>query len=187
MRHFDSYSVALVCALGLSACAPPASVDESSQADTTIRHRRYLATGDSVPFGFNPLVDPSDPDNFFGYPQQVAADVPFRRLTNTACPGETTGGFLSNTAPDNGCRSFKSRFPLHDGTYTITQIERDVSYLRRHHRRTDLITVMVGANDLLLLQAACASDPNPTACIFGHLPDVLADIATNLGTIYQRF
>lgn len=189
MRRSGPVSVVFACAVRLSACAPPTPVEENSQADTTVHHRRYLATGDSAPFGFSPLINPSDPDNFIGYPQDVATDIPFRHLTNTACPGETSGSFLSDTAPDNGCRAFKSLYALHDGRYTTTQIDRDIGYLRRRHRHTDLITVMIGANDLLRLQASCVAmfPNNPVPCIFGGLPGVLTDIRTNLATIYQRF
>src|SRR2546428_3545571 len=68
----------------------------------------FLALGDSVAFGFSPLVrDPSEPENFVGYPEALAklldADV-----VNASCPGEASGGFISLTSPlDNGCRAFR--------------------------------------------------------------------------------
>ena len=92
----------------------------SSDAGAELEDGAYLATGDSVPFGYSPLVDPTNPANFFGYPQQVRDEVGFERYLNTACPGETSGSFLSPTAPDNGCRAFKAQFPLHDGFRDVT-------------------------------------------------------------------
>src|SRR3989442_4939566 len=54
----------------------------------------FLALGDSVAFGFSPLVrDPSEPENFVGYPEALAklldADV-----VNASCPGEASGGVI---------------------------------------------------------------------------------------------
>src|SRR5260221_336349 len=51
----------------------------------------YLALGDSVPFGFNPLVNPNDATNFVGYPEIVAQRLDIKDV-NAACSGEATGG-----------------------------------------------------------------------------------------------
>src|SRR5215510_9783462 len=183
MRNFRLILLTL-CAAGW-ACSTETLQSVSAAEDSPTR--RYLATGDSVPFGFNPLVDPRDARNFVGYPEQVGLEEGFRVTTNTACPGETSGSFLSATAPDNGCRGFKSRFPLHDGMYTTTQFERDLGYLAATHPKTDLITVMLGANDLFLLQAACAGEPDPIACITNRLPATLSQFAANLTAIFTAF
>jgi hypothetical protein len=118
-----------------------------SPVEGEVEGEGYLATGDSVPFGFNPLVDFRNPANFVGYPQQVRDEVGLEPYLNTACPGETSGSFLSPFAPDNGCRAFKANFPLHDGFHpNEIQVVRDVGYLLRH-QETRLVTVMLGAND----------------------------------------
>jgi lysophospholipase L1-like esterase len=184
MRNFR-YILFVLCAMGWACSTEP--LQSVSALESDLPTRRYLATGDSVAFGFNPLVDPSDASNFVGYPEQVGRDLGFQVTTNTACPGETSGSFLSASAPDNGCRSFKSRFPLHDGTYTITQIERDLGYLAATHPKTDVITVMLGANDLLLLRLACAGQLNPVACISGRLPATLNQVGANLTAIFTEF
>src|SRR2546425_4578447 len=64
----------------------------------------FLALGDSVAFGFSPLVrDPSEPENFVGYPEALAklldADV-----VNASCPGEASGGVISLTNPPRNGR-----------------------------------------------------------------------------------
>ena len=41
-------------------------------ASATSEGHSYLALGDSVPFGFSPLKNPSDAANFIGYPEIVA-------------------------------------------------------------------------------------------------------------------
>lgn len=144
----------------------------------------YLATGDSVPFGYSPVVDPRDPRNFVGYPQQVRDEVGFEPYLNTACPGETSGSFLCSSAPDNGCRAFQALFPLHDGFHPDEiQSVRDSRYLLRHPD-TQLVTVMLGANDLFLLQRDCLGDPS---CIQAGLPETLQAFGRNLAEIYSLF
>ncbi len=43
------------------------SAPRTALADSN-RPQEYLALGDSVAFGYNPLVDPSNANNFIGYP-----------------------------------------------------------------------------------------------------------------------
>ncbi|HEX4387652.1 MAG TPA: GDSL-type esterase/lipase family protein [Steroidobacteraceae bacterium] len=138
-----------------------------------------LALGDSVVFGFITQAGHAyvNPTNFIGYPAYVG----FReRLddVNASCPGETSGSLLSASAPDNGCRAFRSAFPLHVG-YTSTQLAFAISVLRHH--RVRLVTLGIGANDLFLLQNACATNPNPTQCLQAGLPAVLAGVGQNIG------
>jgi lysophospholipase L1-like esterase len=141
--------------------------------------RPYLALGDSVAFGFINLAgyEYVNPANFIGFPEYAGSGL---RLsdTNAACPGETTGSFLSATAPDNGCRFFRSQAPLHF-PYATTQSSFALTFLASH-RQTRLVTIMLGANDLFLLEGACANDPT---CIANGLPQVLATISTNMATI----
>ncbi len=143
------------------------------------KHRPYLALGDSVGFGFITQAgfEYGNPDNFVGYPDYVA-----RRLrlapTNAACPGEATGGFLSPTGADNGCRHFRQLAPLHVA-YGSTQLLFAEGFLGAHPH-TRLVTIGLGANDVFLLQQQCANNPQ---CIGAGLPDALATIASNMETI----
>ena len=137
-----------------------------------------LALGDSVVFGFITQAGHAyvNPTNFIGYPAYVG----FReRLddVNASCPGETSGSFLSMTAPDNGCRAFRSAFPLHVA-YSGTQLAFGTSFLEHH--RVRLVTVGIGANDLFLLEDSCATNPNPPACIQAGLPATLGAIEQNM-------
>jgi len=144
----------------------------------------YLATGDSVPFGYSPLVDPRDPNNFVGYPEQVTAEEGFETELNTSCPGETSGSFLSGQARDNGCHAFKALFPLHDGFHPDeVQVIRDAVYLLLHPH-TRLVTVMLGADDLFILQRDCLGDP---VCIQQRLPATLQALGRNLAEIFSIF
>ena len=54
-----------------------------------------------------------------------------------------------------------------------------LSFLAKH-RRTRLVTILLGANDLFLLEDACAGDQT---CIANGLPQVLATISANIATI----
>ena len=141
--------------------------------------RPYLALGDSVVFGFinNAGFEYVNPANFIGFPDYAARAL---KLTdfNAACPGETTGSFLSASAPDNGCRFFRSQAPLHVA-YSGTQSSFALTFLATH-RQTRLVTVMLGANDVGLLETACAGDPT---CIANGLPQVLATVTQNMATI----
>ena len=141
--------------------------------------RPYLALGDSVSFGFitSAGFEYVNPDNFIGFPDYVGQALKLH-TSNAACPGETSGSFLSSTAPDDGCRFYRSQVPLHV-SYPSTQLDSAVSFLQSHPE-TRLVSIGLGANDVLLLRTQCADDPT---CIALGLPQVLGAIETNLATI----
>ena len=142
----------------------------------------YLALGDSVAFGYDPLVTVPIEANYTGYPEIVARNArPFRRVSSLACPGETSGSFLSATAPDNNCRAFKGAFGLHTN-YLGTQGDYAIQLLTGE-REIKLVTISIGGNDLILLQNACQNRP---ACILQGLPATLAAYAQNLTRILTR-
>lgn len=153
----------------------------------------YLALGDSVAFGFDPLVsvaDRSDPENFIGYPEAVAEMLDID-VTNASCPGEASGGFISLTGVDNSCRPYRfiGHFPLHVD-YDTSQLDFAVAHLREHPA-THLITINIGANDVFVLQKRCTqlnpTDPAKAAeCILDGLPGLLRTLGSNLATIYGR-
>jgi lysophospholipase L1-like esterase len=174
-------SLALTTALSLVSILPAAADDQPDA-----RHAdggRLLALGDSVAFGFNPLLDRHAASNFVGYP-----DVAARRLrlvdVNASCSGEATGGFLSPTGTDNGCRAYRALFPLHV-RYAGTQMDFAIDYLRSH-RNVRLVTIDLGANDVFVLQNTCSVTLNPSACFAAGLPGVLATIGTNLREIFSN-
>jgi lysophospholipase L1-like esterase len=142
----------------------------------------YLALGDSVPFGYNPLVDPTDASNFVGYPEAVAQRLDIKDV-NATCPGEATGGFLSLTGIDNSCRPYRAAFPLHV-EYQGTQMDFAVRYLTGH-RDTRLVTVTLGANDFFRWQKDCAVGATFGTCPLGFF-GVLGVIQTNLHTIFAK-
>jgi lysophospholipase L1-like esterase len=166
---------ALVLAMIMAAAAPLASALPSDAPGSD----SFLALGDSVVFGFITQAGFMylKANNFIGYPDYVGADL---RLdtTNSACPGETTSGFISDTGSDNGCRIFKQTYPLHVA-YTSTQLDFAKSFLAAH-KHVKLVTVALGANDVFVLQKTCGGDP---ACIQAGLPAVLATVGSNMSSI----
>ena len=168
--HRAAFAIFLTTASAWAAASPPEAPGNGA----------YLALGDSVAFGYiaNAGFAYVNAANFIGYPDYVGRDL---RLdtANAACPGETTGSFISAASPDNGCREFRAApFPLHVG-YAATQIDFATAFLAAH-RQTKLVTIGLGANDVYLLQAACGGN---VACIVSGLPGVLATVAANLDAI----
>jgi lysophospholipase L1-like esterase len=141
-----------------------------------------LALGDSVVFGFIAQAGHAyvNASNFIGSPQYVG-DALHVNVANAGCPGEATTSFLSSTGADHGCRAFRQRCPLHV-SYGSTQLAYAESYVR-HHRALRLITVGLGANDLFLLEDACATSQSPQECVAAGLPSVLSAVGSNMAAI----
>jgi lysophospholipase L1-like esterase len=158
---------------------PAAAEDRIGDGEAT-----QLALGDSVAFGFSPLIvaagQAGNPANFVGYPE-IAARILTLDDVNASCPGEATGGFISSSGTDNGCRSYKAAFPLHVD-YRGTQLAFALNFLETH-RHVRLVTMDIGANDVFVLQRQCAGDPT---CVSKGAPDVLANIQANLEFIFGQ-
>lgn len=165
---------ALVSAVALWVIAAmPASAD--TPRDT------YLALGDSVAFGTSPLINPSNANNFIGYPSIVAHTLDME-VTNSACPGEATGGFIDPTGLDNVCRGYRGAFPLHT-SYTGTQLSFAVSFLEQNPQ-TRLVSLGLDANDFFRLTSGPGSPWPPSTCFVADLATYFATCAVqNLETI----
>ena len=145
----------------------------------------YLALGDSVAFGYSPLIVHAglagNPNLFIGYPDIVAKSLELH-LVNASCPGETTGGFLSLTnGQDYVCLPYRAHFPLHV-SYLTAQLDFAIQYLSTHDN-VRLVTMDLGANDVFKLATACGG--LATACFANGLPAVLAGIDANIRIIYN--
>jgi len=166
----------------------------------------YLALGDSVPFGMNVTLLPPysqrmpTPAEFVGYPEAVAAAIHVSEL-NASCPGETSGSFINSSVnlPDNGCNSphvvpspspdlppvilrpAKTSFGLH-AAYTGAQMDFAVSQLKAN-KRIDLVTLNIGANDVLLVLPQLLQCGGDSTCVQNVLGPVLLTYGANLGHI----
>jgi len=146
-------AVALTTAVAVpsEAASGPAPVSAGS---------RYLALGDSIPFGYresNAVNAPNyaKPGTMVGYPFLVAHDLGLR-LTNASCPGETAASFIKAGNIDHGCSAqgdgtpggYRTLFPLHT-TYassTQSQLQYARAFLKKYPA-TRLVTLQIGAND----------------------------------------
>lgn len=148
---------------------------------------KLLALGDSIAFGYDPTADFSNEDNFEGYPEKLKKDGSGNyAVSNASCPGETTGSFISTTAPDNGCRAYRTAYPLHVD-YSGAQTQLDYAISKLSSEEIELVTLNLSANDIFLLQQSCSQDPaNYQTCFSAGFPAVVGAIAQNLNTIFSR-
>jgi lysophospholipase L1-like esterase len=149
----------------------------------------YLALGDSVSFGYQeptvvPAPDYTNAANFVGFPEVIASDLHLK-LTNLACPGETSSSLINSSAQSFGCETsltpttpaYRTTFPLHT-KYSGSQLSAAVKYLKANPK-TRLVTLMIGANDYFLCVATttdqCQSATEQIA--------VVGTVAKNVRTI----
>jgi lysophospholipase L1-like esterase len=123
-------------------------------ASPLTRGSAYLALGDSVTFGYQepettPAPNYKNAASFPGYPEQIAKQLKVK-VTNLACPGETSASFINTSAPSLGCQTYRKAFPLHV-RYRGSQLSNAVTFLRKHSS-VRLVSLMIGANDAFLCQ-----------------------------------
>jgi lysophospholipase L1-like esterase len=154
---------------------------------------RYLALGDSVTFGYQektvvPAPNYKNAASFFGYPEQIGLQMRLK-VTNAACPGETSASLINAKAQSNGCENslgkpttgYRRSFPLHV-KYSGSQLAYAVSYLKAN-RSTKLVTLMIGANDLFLCQEQTKDGCLAKSEFNGTLKKIAANVRTILQTI----
>jgi lysophospholipase L1-like esterase len=180
MRRVVSILALLALGVAVTGVAPPATAEAAST-----RPQTYLALGDSLAFGYSPLADPASAANFIGYPDTVAAALKLR-LTNAACPGETSSHLVDLAGIDNNCGLWRANAPLHVA-YTSTQLAFADAFLKSHPK-TLVVSIDIGANDVQALVNSCGgmTTPAQVQCIQDGLPGVLAALSTNLDTIYRH-
>ena len=156
------------------------------------KNAHYLALGDSLAFGFNPLVQPPNLSKYIGYPK-IIAGVLRLQLTNASCPGETTSTFIGTSTvfyPGFDCvamRDDNQLFVPYNGA--PNQLDYAVDFLHATPG-AKLITIDIGLNDVGILQANCTAQfpGNASAiltCEQNGLPGTLALVAQNLATIFS--
>ena len=149
---------------------PPASPTAPSPAPTSSSQTAaatgwYLALGDSLAAGYQP---PGGDQKTRGYAGPVLEGVrktqPGTQLTNLGCSGETTTSML---------RGGLCRYP--EGS----QIAAAVAFLKGNAATTRLITLDMGANNVL----RCARPALDQACATSTTTTVAKELATILGQI----
>ena len=175
-----SAGAALLLTLGGCAASGDDVTDEAgSEVNAAARgSARLLALGDSITYGWEPEwseKQPGQPKNAAnlqkavlgkGFPEMVAKRLGLA-AANASCPGEASGSFRDPQAKDNGCRSKRA-----DGLKMSTpwgskrtQLEAAIAEVKSPNP-PKVITLMLGGNDLFLLQDRCEdSFVGETACI----------------------
>jgi lysophospholipase L1-like esterase len=185
----------LLLALLAPACAA-ASPDAASDDAALEAGPRMLALGDSISFGWDPLVQPDpalvNPASYEGFAEWLGAQKGWA-VDNAACPGETSGSLVDVASPDNGCDQNRATYGLHTdwdsvaprGTSFGTQREFVDAYLRdaaARKRPPELVTVTIGGNDLLLLKRECHG-PESVPCLLQKLPEYTSRYQANVETL----
>lgn len=189
MLRFSGVRVAVVGSVLVGVLALVPALPTSATSASGSHPGSALALGDSVTFGYSPLlVRPGvDPSVFVGYPQLVSSLFrPKLMVSNASCPGETSTSLISGTRPDNGCQDYRQFVGALHVSYPGSQLQYAESYVAANPR-TKFVSLMIGANDLLLLLNRCSAAVPPAgvnACITRGLPRLLRTLRTNLGTIY---
>jgi hypothetical protein len=159
---------------------------------------QYLALGDSLAFGFNPLVQPPDLFKYIGYPEIVAGILRLQ-VSDASCPGETTSTFIeTSTTPSDYYPGFycvptqnQVFVPSNTGETQLTyfvpyhgapdQLDYATTFLKANPG-TKLITIDIGLNDIGLVQINCASTPQNCE---SELAAALATLGQNLAQIFS--
>jgi lysophospholipase L1-like esterase len=151
-RRLIVLAACTLAAFGLAPAAAPAAAPAK---------QLFVSLGDSYASGYQPGIVPGEGGNTRnGFAYQVPALAARRgyrfRLVNFGCGGATTTSLISakGCAPralGPGGRAYPDR----------TQLAAAVRFLRANRRRTALVTVSIGGNDV----TACARTADPVACV----------------------
>lgn len=152
--------LAIILALGLLAAPADAGRDHRHKS----RPVWYLSLGTSLAAGVQ--ADPETGENVVtevSYPGLLAEilrqDVPQLQHVNLGCPGENSETFIHG-----GICEYREN----------SQLDAAVAFLRRHRKSTGLITIDLGANDIL----GCVNDGVIDPECF---EETVVQLSTNLG------
>jgi hypothetical protein len=156
---------------------------------------QYLALGDSVAFGYNPVDAVNHPKEikfFTGYPEIIKSTV-IPASANASCEGETSGSFLDVTSPDNGCHQWRADGNAMHVAYD-SNAQSQMAFALNYVRKGGItkVSLGIGANDLLLLQTSCAIQTQSTSsaaffgCVQQGLPAAIGGAVNNVVTIVSQ-
>jgi lysophospholipase L1-like esterase len=158
-------TIAVVTAVTTAAMAGAAPALAAHK--TTTAHTFYLSLGDSLAQGVQPDKSGNSVETNQGYANQLFTALhssnPTLKLVKLGCPGETTGTMINGGI---------CTYP------TGSQLKQAVAFLNSHHGQIKLLTIDIGANDIL----PCVALPTLKK-IAQCLSKVFPVLQTNLGTI----
>jgi lysophospholipase L1-like esterase len=170
-RRSTRLLLCLLCALVSLAGAPVASADDDHA--TTY----YLSLGDSLAAGVQPIGPPPFNETDQGYADQLyealRVDEPKLRHVRLGCGGESTTSMLEGSQlPWVAASCGPPDVYLHRYPHK-TQLAEAVAFLRAHAKHTALVTIDIGANDVL--------GPGGAGEIVENLPTILAELRAAAG------
>lgn len=143
----------VIAASCLLAFAPPAGISAAGIGDPCAGATScYLAIGDSLTLGYQPNNDLTH-----GYAQDIYAELLTQpgntglKLADMACVGETSSTMLGLTrlGPNGSACQYQQYTTA--GITTTPQITQAINIIQAHPGQIRLITLSIGANDLLAL------------------------------------
>ncbi len=168
------WTIALMALTLVMALTPTALADDTGGT--------YLALGDSVAAGTQqpaPFTDNGYTNNLF---KELEDEYGFESFVNLACPGDDTAEMLvaAGGATSDGSLCYGVGAPLPPGG--SSQLDVAVAYLLANPGEVELITIAIGANDVL---ACDPSDPPPVlnACIAAQLGQIATNLPVIVGTL----
>lgn len=169
--------IALLTGMLVVAFAPTAVAGEHDDGGTT-----YLALGDSIAAGTQqplPFTDNGYTNKLF---KHLRDEYDFDTFVNLACPGDDTVemrfGIGGGSAFGSACYGPFAALPP-GGT---SQLDVAVDYLISHPGEVGLITIAIGANDIL---SCDPTDPPPVlnACLAAQLGQIAGNLPAIVGTL----
>lgn len=148
-------------------------------ADAAKPKKQFLVSvGDSYATGYQPKADGSPGGSSGkGFADQMPALARKRgyrlQLRNFGCGGATTTSLLER----RGCPK-RARGAVNPVAYKSTQATAAAKFLRKHRKRTALVTVSISGNDV----TKCAGEADAITCV----ADAVDGINTNLKTLLAR-
>ncbi len=162
--------IALLASVMVMVMAPAASADSSGGT--------YLALGDSVAAG----TQQPAPFTANGYTNELFDDLQdefgFDNFVNLACPGDDTVEMRFGAGPAGNSLCYGPAPVLPPGG--TSQLDAAVAYLLANPGEVELITIAIGANDLLACDPA---DPSLPACVAAQLGQIGANLPVIVGTL----
>lgn len=147
----------------------PLTAATASEDSATI----YLSLGDSVAAGTQnpaPFTDDGYTDVLF---KRVKGAMGLTEHVNLACPGDDTNEFIDgDDGPNGGSVCYGTAAPIPFGA--DSQLDAALDFLDAHQGEVGLITITIGANDLL------GCDPVTPECVGAALTDVAVNLQATI-------
>jgi lysophospholipase L1-like esterase len=170
--------LALVAALALSLAAVAPAAARAAKPSP----KYYVALGDSLSVGVQPLASGKSVETRQGYVDQLYAlkrrSIRGLRLHKLGCGGETTSSMLG-TGPKSFCQYAGDRRIGYSKQRHGSQLGAAETFLRRHRGQIAFVTIDIGANNV----DSCAKGGNVN---FTCLNDGIASIKNDVPLISRR-